>query len=178
MLIETVRRDSNCFVKLNKFKVAECFPPHIKCTKWDSSRPLVPMQPSWQPYLSVFLSSSHSLLPTNNGTLESQNHHCPTGLSLDRSWLWPRPLVLPRDWSSLTHIPERTQCCPCPFLIFCSCLGYRQRGTKKKKNVSGGYWLSDIAMVMEVTTVSKGDRLAHGVSQRSLRRPWSDQTSS
>ncbi len=124
-------RDSNSFGKLNKFRMAECF-PHIKCTKCDFSKPLVSIQPSWQPYPSVFLSSSHSLLQTNNGTLESQNHHCPTGLSLDRSRLWPRPLVLPRDWSSLTHIPERTQHCPCPFLIFCSCLGLSTEEVQKK----------------------------------------------
>lgn len=40
-------------------------------------------------------------------------------------------------------------------------------GGIQQENVSGGYCLSDIAMVMEVTTVSKGDRLAQGEAQQS-----------
>lgn len=44
-------------------------------------------------------------------------------------------------------------------------------GEVQKKNVSGGYPLSNIAMVMEVTSLSKGDPLAQGASQQSLCRP-------
>lgn len=148
---------SNSFVKFNEFGITGCF-PHITCTK---------SSPSWQPYLSVFLSSLHTLLPTNNGTLKSQNHHCPTGLelALTSPIIWPSRLKLtdtyPRENTALSL--------PFPHLLFMSGLS-RQR-SRKKKNVSGGYWLSDIAMVMEVTTVSKGDRLAHGMSQQSLSRP-------
>lgn len=40
-----------------------------------------------------------------------------------------------------------------------------------QKNVSNGYWLSAITMVMEATTISKSDLLAHNVSSNHCADP-------